>query len=235
MQIQDFNARNFQPQQGFAGHTPGRWPATISNTYVKPTKDNNGAMLCVEFTSQGGMITNYYNLFNNSAKAVEIAQKELSALCHATGVYDLRWPKDAQGNLQLDQCGRELRNAQCIIDVGPQTDKQGNPTEYMEIKKIYDKNGNEPGKSGSGAAPQVQQQPQQPGNAQWGGPQPSNPPNTPSQTWGAPQGQPPANPPTQPQQPQGWGPSQGQPPQAQGQPGGWQPGPPAGGPAPWQK
>jgi hypothetical protein len=167
MQITNFDATNIPPQQMGSKHPKYMGPAVIANTYAEPTKDQKNGMFCVLFKTQVGEIVSRYNLWNESAKAVEIAQKELSALCHATGVFRLSMTAD---NLQM--CGHELRNAQCVIEV----DDQPNNPQYSEVKKVYDRNGNEPGKVGH--APQVQQgnaqqvqQPQQPANnGGWGQP-----------------------------------------------------------------
>ena len=208
-----FDATQFTPSQSVGGHPPGKFPARVSNTSIQETKNKDGGMFVVEFTTNAGSIVNRYNLWNKEPKAVEIAHKELSALCYATGIFKLDFNND----------GAAMRGAQCMIEVG----KQDNG-EYMEIKKVYDLQGNEPGKAPATGAAQPQ----------GGG-------------WGAPQGQQAAaNPPAQQQQPQGqaWQPpgqqqpTQQQPAQQQA-PQGWQPAPgaaPSGAPAnagapPWAR
>lgn len=184
--MDSFNARNVQPQQGVGGHPPGRFPFQITNTYAKENKDKTGAMLVVELTSDVGRIENRYNIWNQSAQAVEIAQKELSALCHATGIYQLNFPRDAQGNYDMANAARELRGGRGIMEVAPQTNRDGTPNGYMEVKKVFDAAGNEPGKQGS--APQTQPAQQQPSNGGWANsqPNPNQPPpnNPPAQPWG---------------------------------------------------
>ena len=163
-----FDARSVAPSQGFDTHPPGMFDAQISNTFAKPTASGTGGMFRVEFTTPAGRIENGYNIWNESPKAVEIAQKELSALCHATGIYKISFPKDQAGNPVLSEAGRELRGGRCKIEVAPQTNKDGtpHPNGYMEVKKVYDANGNEPGKTGSAPQPMQataqQQQPVQP-------------------------------------------------------------------------
>lgn len=178
-----FDASQFAPKQSGGAHPIGNgYDAIISNTTIQPTKDNSGGMFCVEFTTQAGSIVNRYNLWNNSEKAVEIARGELSALCHATGIYKLDFNND----------GAALRNARCKIDVGLQNVSE--PDGYVEIKKVYDANGNEPGKTNAAPQPQggpapMQQQP----NGGWGTPnpnptaqpQPQPQPNS-APTWGNP-------------------------------------------------
>ena len=157
-----FDARSVQPSQGFDVHPPGMFDATISNTYAKPTASGTGGRFVVEYTTPAGRIENGYNIWNESPKAVEIAQKELSALCHATGIYKISFPKDQSGNPILDRAGFELRGGRLKIEVAPQTQKDGSPhpNGYMEVKKVYDASGNEPGKSSVASQP-MQAAPQQ--------------------------------------------------------------------------
>lgn len=143
-----FDANQHAPKQLGASVPPGKWPFVISDTAIVPTKANDGGMFVVTFNTPSGQIAMRYNLWNQSPKAVEIAHGQLSALCHATGVFNLKWPNQ----------GAELRNAQGMIEVGLQDPDK--PDGYTEVKKVYDKNGNEPGK-GAAPAPQVQPQPQQ--------------------------------------------------------------------------
>lgn len=208
-----FDATKVQPSQGGTAHPPGRFPFTITNTYAKENSAKDGAMLVVEFTSDTGRIENRYNIWNKSEKAVEIAQKELSALCHATSIFRITFPRDAQGNYDMANAARELRGGRGVMEIAPQVDKEGKPNGYVELKKVFDSAGNEPGKSG--AAPQTQpaqpQQQPQPNNGGWGGAAPA--PTQQAQqgqaqpAWGAAQ---PAQQ-AQPQQAAGWspGPAQG--------------------------
>lgn len=204
MFTQSFDARQFEPQQGFDKHPPGIFDAVISNTDVVDNKDaSTGKHFLVVFTTPAGSISNRYNLWNNTPKAVEIALKELSALCYVTGVFVI--PQGSKGEV--------LRNARCKIEVVAQKDKSGAETGYMEIKRVLDLHGNEPGRTGQ-AQPQ-QQQPQ----ASQQAPQTQNP----SGGWGAP---------AQQQQPTGQAPGGWQaPPQVNPPPNppgnSWQPGPTA--------
>ena len=74
----------------------------------------------------------------------------------------------------MGKAGFELRGARLKIEVVPQMQKDGtpHPNGYMDVKKVYDANGNEPGKSGSApqpmqAAPQQQQTVQSTPNQGW--------------------------------------------------------------------
>lgn len=220
MQIQNFDATGIEPKQSVTAHPPGTFPFIVTNTYGQETpaaaEVKTGCMLCVVFTSQQGSIINRYNIFNQNETAVKIAKEQLSALCHATGVFKLTIVDGNNQILPLDQWARELRNARGVMEIGPQKDKP----DFMEVKKVYDAAGNEPGK---GPAPAPQPNPQQqggwqaPGNGQTA---PAAAPNGSGGGW-----QQPGATQAAPQQ---------QTPPAQG---GWQPGPQGGAPTgsapPW--
>lgn len=180
-----FDATQFQPSQSVGTHPAGTFDAQISNTAIKPTKDGDGGLFEVEFSTPAGRISNRYNLWNKSPQATEIAHKELSALCYATGIFKLDWQNE----------GAALRNARCKIEVA----KQAN-NDYMEVKRVLDVNGNEPGR-----APAAAPQPQGQGQGGWSQPTQQTPTQPQQQ---APQGWQPG-PTMQPQQPaqapQGWG------------------------------
>lgn len=193
-----FNANQFEPNQGGQAHPVGlKFPFTITNTEIKENSAKTGGYFQVEFTSPVGSIKKAYNIWykgENEAKTVEIAHGQLSALCCAVNIYQIIWDNDAAA----------LRGGRGMMDVGyqkgeePTAEKPGGG--YVEIKRVYDAAGNEPGKAP--AQPQTQQV-QQPQNA----------PMTqqPGGGWG--QGQ--TNPNPSQQQPQG---------QQNPNPGAWQPG-----------
>lgn len=156
----NFDATKFNPEQGIPKHPTGKFPAIVSEVGTEENKNKDGGYFSVTFTTQAGQIRKNYNLWfqnpdDGKKQAIEIASKQLSALCHATGVFRL-------GD------GRELINARCTIEVTP----QARDDKYNEVSKVYDANGNEPGKATP--APAVQQ-----GGQQGGWPQqqaPSAPP-----------------------------------------------------------
>lgn len=234
--MQAFNPHQFDPTQGIGGLPLGKYPVVIESSEVKPNKNNDGGFLqfglkIIDGPSAG--ITGAYrlNLYNTSAKAVEIAHRQLSAVCHVVNVFKL-------GNDGTDVS--VLHNIPFIIEVGPQKDSP----EYTEVKKVFDINGNEPNKGGAAApaqpaqqqAPAQQFQQQQAAPAQQFQQQQQPPAQQAQAAWGQPQAQQPA------QQPQGgapaaWGQApaqaaQQQQPQAQQQWGQQQPAQ-GGAPAPW--
>lgn len=147
-----FDAMQYQPKQVGETHPVGKFPFKIAHTEITETKDKTGGMLVVTFRTPVGELPFRYNLWNASPKAVEIAHGQLSALCYATGIFKVDWSNE----------GAALRNGEGMIEVGYQKGQEPsaeNPQGgYTEVKRVYDRNGNEPGK----AAPQPHPQQVQP-------------------------------------------------------------------------
>ena len=232
--IQAFNAQQYDPTQGGGSLPVGRHPVIIESSEVKANKANDGGYLQLNLKlidgPQTGTTGAYrLNLYHSNPQTAEIAHRQLSAICHCVGVFNV-------------QDSGQLHNIPFIIEVGLQKGEEAAQKGYTEVKKVFDINGNEPGKAGQGApAAQPQQQPAQGGFGQ------QQPAQQPQQPAAQPQGNAPAWGGGQPaqQQPQGapagnapaWGQQPAQQPAAQQpaqQAGGWQQGgaAPAGG-APW--
>jgi len=90
-----FNARTVEPRTGFTTVPAGWYKVLIDDEpTMKPTKKPGGMFLHIRFSILEGQYANQklfarLNLQNQSPEAREIAQRELSAICHATGVLDL--------------------------------------------------------------------------------------------------------------------------------------------------
>jgi hypothetical protein len=177
-----FNANQFEPKQSGGGHPVGnKFPFTITSTEIKENAAKDGGYFCVEFTSPVGSIKHNYNIWNKTPKAVEIAHGQLSALCRATGIYQINWENE----------GAALRGGKGLMDVGHQKGEEPTAEKpeggYVELKRVYDMAGNEPGKPPTQNQPQTgQAQPmtQQAGGG-WGNQQPqTNPSPGPSQDAG---------------------------------------------------
>ena len=74
----------------------------INASEWRPTKSNNGEFLeltveVIDGKFKGRTLWKRMNLVNTSAKAVEIAERELSALCHAIGVLRPRDSNEMHG------------------------------------------------------------------------------------------------------------------------------------------
>lgn len=232
--IQAFDANQFDPTQGVGGLPIGKHPVIVESSEVKPNKDNTGGYLQLNLKiidgPQTGTVGAYrLNLYHSNQQTVEIAHKQLSAICHVTGQFRI-------------QDSAQLHNIPFLVEVGPQK----NDAQYTEVKKVFDINGNEPGKAGQGQAPaQPMQQPQNNPVGGFGSTAPNpqqgfaqQPAQAPA-AWGQQQQQqPPAAAPQQPQGAPAWGQPQqpAQAPAAQQQaPANWQQNAaaPASGAAPW--
>lgn len=245
--LQAFDPRSVNPASASGGSQlpVGEHPVVIEKAEVKPTAGNDGGylqldLLVIDGPAKGSRGAWRLNLYNQNAKAVEIAYRQLSALCYAVAFFDLL-------NDASKLCGKPF-----IAVVGLQRDKEAADKGYTEVKGCKDMQGRDPGATGAAPAPQAAPQgapqgfPQQPPQQQqapagWQAPQqqaPQQPAAAPA--WGGPpQGAAPAGAPAwggaapaQQAPAQAWG--QGAPAHAPAQqPGGWQQGAPAGGPPAW--
>ena len=89
-QIGHFDANSVAPSEDFSPIAAGEYPMQIIDSDLKPTKKNDGHRLELTFEvtdgpSKGRKVWVNLNLDNPNPKAVEIAQRELSAICHAAG------------------------------------------------------------------------------------------------------------------------------------------------------
>ena len=105
----NFNAAAVEPQQSFDALPPGRYEAIISESEMKDTKAGTGQYLQLTFTVVGGQhegrkLWSRLNLVNPNATAVQIAERELSAICHCVGIME---PGDSE----------ELHNIPLTVDV----------------------------------------------------------------------------------------------------------------------
>lgn len=85
----NFDANAVQPTESFDVLPAGYYPMMIIDSEMKPTS-TGGQMLVltcevIDGPNKGRRIWERLNLINNNQKAVEIAQRSLSGLCHATG------------------------------------------------------------------------------------------------------------------------------------------------------
>lgn len=91
----NFNATAVEPATAFQAIEPGWYDAKIDESEMKPTKDGSGAYLKLRFSIIGGKHNNQkvfqnLNLKNANPTVVEIAQKQLSAICHSVNVLQLQ-------------------------------------------------------------------------------------------------------------------------------------------------
>jgi hypothetical protein len=91
---QVFDATHIDPTPRFDPIPAGDYPVIITQSELKYTKDNSGQYLELRLEVQGGefsgrLVFDRLNLFNNNRQAVEIAQRQLSQICHAVGVMQI--------------------------------------------------------------------------------------------------------------------------------------------------
>jgi len=89
--LRGFDANQVEPSRDFEPIPAGKYPAVITESEMKPTKNGAGNYLQLTFQIQDGPYKNRIlwarlNLDNPNATAVQIAQGELSAICRAVGV-----------------------------------------------------------------------------------------------------------------------------------------------------
>lgn len=154
-----FNANNFDPAQGSNQFPIGRHLVRVSGSAIKPTQDQTSGFLELKCIIQDGAhagteCSHRFNIYHKDDQPRNIAERQLSAVCHVTGIMELH---DTE----------QLHEAMYIVDVGMQ--KEPNPKGYTQVNKVYDVNGNEPMKGKIGPQPGNGQQQQAPQGQQQGG------------------------------------------------------------------
>lgn len=213
MGLINVNLRQIPPAVALQPVPDGWYKVRIVKSNIKTTSKGDGGYLelqheILEGQFQGRIVYYNLNLFNPSDKACEIAYKQLSAIGHCLGVFDL------QDQQVPDMVVPQLHNQPYYIWV---VIGQGQNGPLNNVRGVKDINGNEPGKQGGGApAPTPMGQPQ------WGAAPPTHAPGgggTAPGGWSPPAPQNPANTAT-PQNPGGgaWQPGTSTPPQPAWQP-----------------
>lgn len=85
-----FDATQVDPTVDFEHVPAGRYTAEITDSDMRDNSKGTGEYLWLEFTILDGpyagqKLWTQLNLVNPSTQSVEIAERELSAICHATG------------------------------------------------------------------------------------------------------------------------------------------------------
>lgn len=104
-----FDANQVEPTTEFEPIPAGKYQAMITESEMKLTKSGSGSYLQLTFQIldgeyKGRFLWSRLNLNNSNATAVEIARRELSAICRAVGVMT---PRDSV----------ELHNLPLVISV----------------------------------------------------------------------------------------------------------------------
>lgn len=122
MALLNFNAANVAPATPREPIPGGWYDAKVTDSNVTPTKDGTGLRLNLTFTVIGGQfdgrkVFEGLNIKNKSEKAQQIAHEQLSAICHAVGILDLKQSEQLHGHplkikvkVRPEQDGYEARN-----------------------------------------------------------------------------------------------------------------------------
>lgn len=86
----NFDSTQVAPQTPFDVLPAGKYVVQIDASEMKPTKNGDGQYLWLELgildgEYAGRKLFDRLNIINKNQQAVEIAQRTLSAICHATG------------------------------------------------------------------------------------------------------------------------------------------------------
>ena len=112
-----FDATAVEPAAGRTALPPGEYLAAIARSSVGPTKGGDGTKAELEFevldgVHKGRRFWVTLNLRNPNQQTVEIAQRDLSAICHAAG------------KLRVSDT-EELHNIPVKVSLGVKTDSYG--------------------------------------------------------------------------------------------------------------
>lgn len=120
-----FDASQVPEQQDFTAIPEGPYVVIATASEMKPTKNGQGAYLqftfeVVDGPMKGRKLWSRLNLQNNNSIAVDIAKRELGAICRAVGIIK---PSDSA----------ELHNKPILVTVGVEIDDRNR--ESNTIKK----------------------------------------------------------------------------------------------------
>ncbi len=151
-----FDATGIEPTTGYDVLPAGKYRAQIVESEMRVTRNGMGQFLwlmldIIEGQYQGRKLFDQLNLVNSNPQTVEIAQRTLSAICHATG------------KLQVND-SVDLHLVPMTIQVGVKPPKDGysekNTIRYLVPEKA-------PAAPAYQAAPAVSQAPAAPAAAPW--------------------------------------------------------------------
>lgn len=158
---QPFNSSQYDPATGFSQLPVGEHPVVIVASSIEGNKQQNGGYVkfsvkAIDGPANGLSMDYRVNLYNANQKSVEIAQRQMSAICHAVGVTAFHQTE-------------ELHGKPFVVVVQPQKDDD----KYNEISSVKYIDGSQikPGQYGVAGGGQAQGQGQANGGAQggWGG------------------------------------------------------------------
>lgn len=98
----NFNAQTVEPQAAFDPLPAGWYPMQIVESELKPTSNGEGQYLQLKLQVINGdhanrVVYERLNIVNKNSTAQEIAYRNLSAICHATGVIQVEDSQQLHG------------------------------------------------------------------------------------------------------------------------------------------
>ena len=215
----NFDANQVEPSNGFKAIPAGWYMVAINKSEIKQTSDKQGAYLqldasVIDGPHKGSPVFIRLNIQNNNQTAVEIAQRELSAICHVTGQHVLQDSTQLHGiPFQVKLSVSKSEEHGDSNDTKGYKDAQGNdPKNAGQGNQNQNQNNGNWGNNQQQGNNQNQNQNQQQGNNGWGNgnqqqqQQQQQPQNTGNGNWGNQQGNQQQNQGNQQQQGnQGWG------------------------------
>jgi hypothetical protein len=116
----EFNATEVTPSTGFEPIPKGKYNAVIVESDEKATRSGTGSYIefayeIIDGEYKGRKLWSRHNIINQNQKAVEIARKEMSAICHAVGILQIKYTE-------------ELHNKPLIINVSTTRNETGEIT-----------------------------------------------------------------------------------------------------------
>ena len=186
----NFNAQTVEPQAAFDPLPAGWYPMQIVESELKPTSNGEGQYLQLKLQVINGdhanrVVYERLNIVNKNPTAQEIAYRNLSAICHATGVIQVEDSQQLHGIPM--EVKLSVRPAQNGYDAS--NDVKG----YRAIGGGMMQVGGQPAGAPQGGFPQQDPAQQAPHGGQWtpgGLPQGNQPQQAPQPAWQQPAQQP---------------------------------------------
>lgn len=135
-----FNAEEIDPVSSFSPIPPGQYPVMIVDSEMKQTSAGDGEYLKLTFKViqgefEGRFLWLNLNLVNKNKQAVEIAERELSSICHAIEVLD---PEDSQELHGIPMCAKvKVKPPKDGYDASNTIGNFKNIEEYEEAEEAF--------------------------------------------------------------------------------------------------
>jgi hypothetical protein len=163
----NFDANTVDPTPAYGTIPPGEYEVMIVESEQRATKKDDGSYLSLTLEVQSGeyqgrKLFDRLNLDNPNRKAVEIAQRTLSQICHATGVLQVKDSFDLHHHPMI-----------AVVKVRPEREDPISGKFYEASNEIKEYRrvaplGSAPQRPAAAAPPQPRQQARQQATTPWG-------------------------------------------------------------------